>query len=336
MRAMMIESTGAVNVLKSADMARPEITDPQQVLVRVHAAGVNPIDTKLRKNGLYFPDQYPAILGCDGAGIITAVGEQVEGFASGDEVFYCYGGLGQRSAAFSVGNYAEYTLVDARYLSKKPQSVSFEEAAAAPLVCITAWESLFDRANLHGGETVLISGGCGGVGHVALQMAKIAGCKVAVTVGDDDKADFARRLGADLIINYNTDDLHQCVMQWTNNQGVDVALDTVGGSIFHALASVVAIYGDLVTLLQLPADTDWKSLRLRNIRICQELMLTPMVCGLPELGMRHAEILDQCAQWMDERKLHVHVTEVLPLQDAAKAHEIVEQGHTLGKVVLEI
>lgn len=336
MQAVVVETTGGVDVLQLRDIPQPESLEPYQLMVRIHAAGVNPIDTKLRKNGLYFPDQYPAVLGCDGAGTVENIGKSVTNFCAGDEVFYCFGGLGQKSGDISLGNYAEYALVDARFVARKPDAVAFDEAAAAPLVCITAWEALFDRAHLQGNEHVLISGGCGGVGHVALQLAKIAGCKVAVTVGSDEKADFAHALGADLCINYNTDNIHDAIMAWTSKRGVDVALDTVGGEMFHQLGDCVSIYGDLVTLLQVPDNTDWKSLRLRNVRVSQELMLTPMVYGLPELGMHHAEILEHCGQWMDERRLHVHVERTFPLQDVAEAHALIEQGHTSGKLVLEI
>ncbi|RMH51261.1 MAG: alcohol dehydrogenase [Zetaproteobacteria bacterium] len=330
MRAMVMQRTGGPEVLKLSELPRPEISDGRQVLVRVHAAGVNPIDTKLRRRGLYF-GQPPAVLGCDGAGVVAAVGDAVGEVRPGDAVFYCYGGLGQ-----PFGNYADYTLVDAAALCAIPAGLEMATAAAAPLVLITAWEALFDRARLHEGMKVLIHGGGGGVGHVAIQLARVAGCAVATTVGSAEKAAWMAELGADLVVRYDREDVVARVRDWSGGEGVDVALDTVGGEAFHQAAALVRPYGDLVTLLQLPADADLKGLRLRNVRISQELMLTPMVLGLEE-GLRHqAAILEQCGQLMEQRRLVVRVSELLPLEQAAHAHRTIEQGHATGKLVLDL
>ncbi len=163
----------AVDVLQLQQVPTPEISQPHQVLVALKAAGVNPIDTKIRKRGTFYPEQMPAILGCDGAGIVEAVGAAVQDFRPGDEVYFCSGGLGRAG----TGNYAEYALIEADYLAHKPKSLSFAEAAAVPLVLITAWEALYDRARLQSGQSVLIHGGAGGVGHVAIQLAKLRGLK---------------------------------------------------------------------------------------------------------------------------------------------------------------
>ncbi len=328
-------ATGGPEVLQEQQLPKPDITKPSDILVRLKAAGVNPVDTKLRKNGLFIPGDLPAILGCDGAGIIEQVGSAVSDFAPGDEVFFCYGGLGQPS-----GNYAEFNIVPSCAVARKPAAIDFPEAAAAPLVLITAWEALFDRAGMqldqNGGQTVFVHAGAGGVGHVAIQLAKIAGCQVATTVSNDNKAAFVASLGADCIINYKEQDVAKSLLEWTDGRGVDIAFDTVGGPAFTQLIPAVRVYGDLVSILQIPADTDLKTLRLRNIRISQELMLTPMMLGMDDALAHHANILKQCAAWMQEKRLGVHVANLLPLEQAAKAHELIEAGSMSGKIVLDI
>ncbi|MDQ7004930.1 MAG: zinc-dependent alcohol dehydrogenase family protein [Ghiorsea sp.] len=337
MKVIQMEQAGDVNTLQLVDVEKPEVCAAHEVLIKVMAAGVNPVDSKVRSNGMMFADAYPATLGCDGAGFIEKIGADVEHLQVGDAVYYCYGGLGQQSdAGASVGNYAEYAVVQAAYVALKPESLDFDTAAASPLVLITAWEALFDRARLQSGHKVFIHAGAGGVGHVAIQLAKLAGAEVATTVSSDEKEDFVRQLGADLIINYTSQDVTQELLAWTDGQGVDIALDTVGGDALKPLIPAMRLYGDLVSLLQFPEDLDWKTLRLKNVRVCQCLMLTPMLQSSNELGEHHAAILEQCAQFFDERKLVVYVDETLALTDAKLAHEKIEQGHQSGKIVLQM
>ncbi len=159
-------SAGSPDVLQVQEITNPGVpVGNTELLVRLVAAGLNPIDTKLRQRGSFYPEQMPAILGCDGAGVVEAVGAGVQRFRPGDAVYFCYGGLGGHQ-----GNYAEYTVVDERFVAPKPASISFAEAAAAPLVLITAWEALYERGRLEPKENVLIHAGAGGVGHVAIQL----------------------------------------------------------------------------------------------------------------------------------------------------------------------
>ncbi|MDX8408699.1 MAG: zinc-binding dehydrogenase [Mariprofundales bacterium] len=331
MQAMVMTAIGGAEVLQPMQVPKPQIDGAHQVLVQLQAAGVNPIDTKLRAHGLYLDRPLPAILGCDGAGVVEAVSDDVQGVRPGDAVWYCYGGLGQ-----SCGNYAEYAVVDSRYLAVVPAGLDMVAAAAAPLVLITAWEALFDRARIGSGMKVLIHAGAGGVGHVAIQLAKVAGCAVATTVSSDEKAALAAELGADLVLRYDQQDVVAELLRWSDGDGVDVAFDTVGGTAFHQAAAAVRPYGDLVTLLQLPADADWQGLRLRTVRVSQELMLTPMVLGLDDAAAHQAAILEQCGQLMEQRKLMVMVEDTLPLAQAAEAHRRIEDGHMAGKLVLTI
>ncbi len=329
MRAIVMTRPGGPEVLEMREVETPVIRQPQDVLVRLKAAGVNPIDTKLRARGTYAKQQQAAIPGCDGAGIVEAVGESVTRIEPGDAVYYCYGGIG-----LAPGTDAEFAVVPEQVIAKKPVSLSFIEAAAAPLVLITAWEALFDRAHIRPGRKVFVHAGAGGVGHMAIQLAKNTGCDVATSVSSAGKAAFARKLGADHAINYQTQDVAKALLEWSDGKGVDAALDTVGGEAFAQLVPALRVGGDLVTLLQIPADTDWKALRLRNIRVSQELMLTPMVMGLDE-GLRHQRsILEQCAGWFDEGRLTVHVSRSLPLEEAARAHQLLEAGGATGKTVL--
>ena len=331
MKAVVMTAVGPANVLELRDVPVPTLVGRRDVLVNVRAAGVNPVDTKLRGRGTYYPDRFPAILGCDGAGIITEVGPYVSRWRVGDEVYYSYGGIGGES-----GNYAEYAVIHEAAAGRKPPTLSFAEAAAAPLVLITAWEALYDRARMIAGETVLIHAGAGGVGHVAIQLAKAAGCRVLTTVGSASKAALARQLGADEAIAYRETDFVQAVLDLTRGQGADIVFDTVGGATFNDSFAAVRPYGDLVTLLQPEPDTDWQTARLRNLRVSQELMLSPMLFGWTEAQQHQAWILEQCADLFDAGTLRIHVDRILALREAAEAHRLIQTGEIAGKLVLAI
>jgi NADPH2:quinone reductase len=327
----MTAAGAPADVLQLVDTPEPEITAPDQIKVQLKAAGINPVDTKLRSRGVFFPDALPAILGCDGAGIITAVGDEVTRFQTGDAVWFCHGGLGG-----TPGNYAEYTVLPEAEAELKPASLDFTEAAALPLVLITAWEALLDRGRLQQGQTVLIHAGAGGVGHVAIQLARSVGARVATTVSTPQKADLARALGADRAILYTDEDVQTAVMEWTGDRGVDVVLDTVGGDTFRDSLELASVYGQVVTLLDPGNDVSWGSARSKNLGIHFTLMLTPMLQDLPEARRHQGEILNHCSQLISEGKLRVHIAGVLPLAEAARAHAIIEAGHAQGKIVLSM
>ena len=331
MKAVVMTAVGPANVLELRDVPVPALVGRRDVLVNVRAAGVNPVDTKLRGRGTYYPDRFPAILGCDGAGIITEVGPYVSRWRVGDEVYYSYGGIGGES-----GNYAEYAVIHEAAAGRKPPTLSFAEAAAAPLVLITAWEALFDRMQIRRGQTVLIHAGAGGVGHVAIQLAKIAGARVITTVSTQDKANFVTTLGADHVIVYSETDFVHATLQLTEGRGVDGVLDTVGGDTFVRSLETVRFYGDIVTLLQPPDPCNWKTARLRNVRISLELMLTPQYQHLTDALSHHGEILDRCAEHFARGELKIHVQRTLPLAQAGEAHQLIESGHSQGKIVLHI
>lgn len=330
MKAVLMTAAGTPEVLHWREVEEPQIDGEDRIKVRLRGAGINPIDTKLRGRGLLFAEALPHILGCDGAGEVVECGAAVRDLKPGDEVWFCHGGLGREA-----GNYAQYTVLPAALARRKPGSLTALQAAAGPLVLITAWEALFDRAHLQAGQRVLIHAGAGGVGHVAIQLAKLAGARVGATVSGTGKAEFVRGLGADRVIDYRQEDFVAAILEWTEGHGVDVVLDTVGGETFRRSLESAAHYGDVVTLLDPGTDVNWKEARTRNLRIGFELMLTPMLRELPLARAHQGEILDRCAAMLDAGQLRLHISEILPLAQAADAHARIEAGHVQGKIVLD-
>jgi len=332
MKAILMTAAGGADVLKLADIPLPELPSPEHIRVKLHAAGINPIDTKLRKSPAYYPDNLPCVLGCDGAGVVESVGSAVNRFSPGDEVYFFNGGLGNEQ-----GNYAEYTTVHQDFAAFKPRHVTMEEAAALPLVLITAWEALFDRCCLQEGNTVLIHAGGGGVGHVAVQLAKQAGATVLATVGSREKAAWVTSLGADRVFVYRDVDFATAVLDWTHGCGVDMVFDTVGGDTFCRSFACTRVYGRIVSLLQWSCDAEQMKLaRTRNLGMAFELILTPTVLGLHEERVHQRRILEEGARLIEADKLKIKISHILPLADAAKAHTMIEEGHTTGKIVLKI
>ena len=330
MKSIIMTAIGNPKVLKFHDIDEPKISTPTQIKVRLKAAGINPVDAKIRRNGLLYDNALPAILGCDGAGEVVETGSAAYQFKPGDKVWFCNGGLGREQ-----GNYAEYTVLDQRWVSLMPQTCSFTEAAALPLVLITAWGGLFDRGGLQSGQTVLIHAGAGGVGHVAIQLAKLTGARVITTVSSEQKADFVKTMGADEVIFYRQNNFADAVNELTAGKGADLILDTVGATVFKESIAATAYFGRLVTLLD-PGELSLADARVRNLLIGFELMLTPMHRELPEARDKHLEILKQCAHWVDKGLLKAHISKILPLAETAKAHQLIETGHSTGKIVLAI
>ena len=330
MQAVIMTAAGGPEVLQWRDVPVPDIQHPQQLRVRLKAAGINPVDTKLRKRGTYFPDRLPTILGCDGAGVVDAVGAQVTRFKVGDAVYFCNGGIGG-----APGNYAQYCVLDEHYVARKPASLDFIHAAAVPLVLLTAWEALHDRAQLRAGDEVLIHAGAGGVGHIAVQLARIAGARVCTTVGSHAKAEFVQTLGAEHVILYRQQDFVAEVAAWSRGGGANLVFDTVGDATFARSFAAARVYGDVVTLLQPDSSVDWKVARDKNLRVAFELMLTPMFLELHAARLQQTRILEQGAALFDSGQLRVSVSEVLPLHDAARAHQLIERGGVQGKIVLD-
>ena len=330
MRAILMTAAGSADVLQACERPLPPLPSAHHVRVKLAAAGVNPLDTKLRSKPAYYPEQLPAILGCDGAGVIDAAGSEVSRFKIGDEVFFCNGGIGDEP-----GCYAQYTTVHADYVANKPKTFSMAESAALPLVLLTVWEALVERANLQAGQTILIHAGAGGVGHIAIQIARHLGAQVAVTVSDEHKAKLTAELGAQKIIHYREQDFVAETLAWTQGKGADVIFDTVGGETFIRSLNAVKYGGKLVSLLSTPLSlAETQLARLRNLSLCYELMLTPQLFKLHDERLRQRHILERGAQLADAGKLKILISKTLPLAEAATAHRLIEQGGVSGKIVL--
>ncbi len=329
MRAVLMTAVGGPEVLKVEDLPDPQVTGEHDVLVRLRAAGVNPTDYKLRSHGT-FGNTLPAILGWDGAGVVERVGRAVSRVRPGDEVYFCDGGFGP-----TPGTYAELKVVDERYLARKPARLSFVAAAAAPLVTITAWEALRERARLSAGQTVLVQAGAGGVGHMSVQIARLTGARVATTVSPGTKTELAASLGAELCIDYTREDVGAKLRDWTGTDGADVVHDTVGGKTFSACFSLTRPYGDLVSNVESPWESEAvAALHDRNLRVSFTWMPAPSVFGWPEHRERQRSILEQAAWHFDAGELRVEVGATFPLEQAADAHRALEAGQIIGKAVL--
>lgn len=334
MQAILMTAAGSADVLQLREIEQSELPSPHHVLVKLAAAGVNPLDTKLRTKPVYYPDKLPAILGCDGAGIVEKIGDSVTRFKIGDAVYFNNGGLGGNQND-EPGCYAEYTTLHEEYCAASPANFGLQDSAALPLVLITAWEALVERVNLQAGQTILIHGAAGGVGHIAVQLAHHLGARIAATVGDDKKAMLVQGLDAEKTILYKEQDFVAEVLKWTGGEGVDVVLDTVGGETFLRSMNAARVGGKIVTLLATPLSlADTQLARLRNLTLCYELMLTPQVMKLHDERIRQRKILEQGTQLVEAGKLGVLVSFALPLAEAQQAHRLIEQGGAMGKIIL--
>jgi len=308
MKAVRIHSYGGADVLTYEDAPRPSAGDGE-VLVRVHATSVNPFDCAVRAGYMsaYLNYTLPVILGTDVSGIIEEVGAGVTTLKRGDSV-YARGGVTRDGA------YAQYAVVPASDVAAKPRSLDHIHSAAIPHATLTAWQALFGLANLTQGQTVLIHGAAGGVGHVAVQLAKWRGAKVIGTASRN--LDFVRGLGVDEAIDYSTTPFENAV------SNVDVVLDTVGGDTQQRSWQVLKPGGILVSTIQAPSEETAKAHGVRGA----------FVFSTPPIG----EVLAEVAKLVDTGQIKPEVSAVLPLNEIRKAHQMVEAGHTRGKIVLQV
>jgi NADPH2:quinone reductase len=329
-RAILMTAVGGPEVLQPAEVAELEF-GPRDVRVELRAAGVNPVDSKLRAHGTIAGGP-PAILGWDGAGVVTDVGDEVNRFRPGDEVYFCDGGFGT-----TQGTYADAKTLDERLVAHKPRRLSFVQAAAAPLVTITAWEALRERARVTHGQLVLVQGGAGGVGHMSVQIARSAGARVAATVSGGSKAELAAKLGAERCIDYRSEDVGEAVRAWAGQGGADVVHDTVGGRTFAGSFALVRPYGDLVSNVESPWPAEAvEAMQRRNLRVSFTWMPAPSVFGWFGERERQTAILEDAARLFDSGTLTVQVGATFPLEEAATAHQALEAGQVVGKAVLTI
>lgn len=309
-------------------IARP-VPGKGQVLVRVHAAGVNPLDTKIATGaGAHARQTLPAVLGLDLAGTVVELGEAVEGFTPGQEVFGMAGGIGD-----AQGTMAEYIAVDARLIAVKPHAFGMREAAALPLVFITAWEGLVDRANVRAGQRVLIHGGAGGVGQVAVQLAKARGAEVYAT-GSAASLDFIRSLGA-TAIDYQAQSVEAYVEQYTAGEGFDIVYDTVGGSTLDASFQAVKPYTGHVLSCLGWGQHSLAPLSFKSATYSGVFALTPLLTGKGR--EHHGAILRQAAILADAGQLTIRVDhQQFALDEINDAFRQVAEGRGKGKTVIQL
>lgn len=299
------------------------------MLIRVIATSVNPVDCKVRsgKYGQISP-QFPAVLHGDVAGIVEEVGEGVVEFTAGDEVYGCAGGFLNESGAL-----AEFMLADARLIDKKTKKLSMVEAAALPLVSITAWEALFEKIKIKSGQKVLIHAGTGGVGHIAIQLAKWAGADVYTTVSSLDKAEIAKSLGAKEAINYRIDSVHDYVSRFTNGAGFDVVFDTIGGENLDKSLTAVAMYGNVISI-QAASQHDLSPLHSKSASLHAVFMLLPLLHNVQR--ERHGKILKEIASMVEDGHLNPLIDpHLFYFENIDKAHALLESGKAVGKIVVQ-
>ncbi len=326
MRALLLESYNAPFTL--TEIPRP-VPSMGHVLVRIMASGVNPLDTKIRSGSAgHAQVTLPAVLGMDLAGVVEEVAPDVTAFKPGDEVYGMTGGVGGLQ-----GSLAEFASVDANLLALKPSNLSMREAAALPLVVITAWEGLVDRAQVHAGQKVLIHAGAGGVGHVAVQIAQAYGAKVFATVSAAKKS-IVEAFGA-TAINYQTTPVEAYMAEHTSGEGFDIVYDTVGGATLDASFQAVKIYsGHAISCLGWGAHK-LAPLSFREATYSGVFTLLPMLTGRGRA--HHGQILREAAQLAESGKLKplLH-SERFTFETAMEAHQLVESGTAIGKVVVDI
>lgn len=332
MKAVIVSGPGAENMALQ-EFQDPTIGSPKQILIRTHAAGINPVDHKARDAGGFFPGAVPFVLGCDGAGVVEAIGTEVDRFKVGDEVYFMNGGCG----GDDQGTYAELSVLDQDYVALKPKSLSMIEASTVPLVWMTAWESLVDRCHLKSGQSVLVHAGAGGVGYIAIQIAKHLGATVFTTISSDEKAEFAKSIGADFCINYKTSNVADEVLRLTDGVGVDVVFDTVGEDTIGKSIHATKVYGHLVTLEEIQCTPEEIGLlKLRNLSLSYELMLTPMFLKMHDARKAQTEMLENAASLIDSGKIKIKLSKSFGIEEVHEAHQLIKEGHAQGKIALKI
>ncbi|WP_411739039.1 zinc-dependent alcohol dehydrogenase family protein [Peribacillus sp. S4] len=328
MKAQIIQSFGDPSVFQLEEVSKPELK-PGHVLIQVKASSVNPIDTKVRAGAVpAVAPEFPAVLHGDVAGLVSAVGEGVTEFKVGDEVFGCAGGFKGTGGAL-----AEFMLADADLLAHTPKNLTMEEAAALPLVAITAWEALFNRAHLVPGQDILIHAATGGVGHIAIQLAKWQGATVYTTASSQEKLEIGTRLGADVTINYREESVRDYVQKYTDGKGFDVVFDTVGGENLDRSFEAAAVHGT-VAAIAARSTHDLSPVHSKGLSLHVTFMLLKILNK--DMHKQYGEILKKVAKVVEEGKLRPLVDQnMFTFDEVSKAHEYLESGKAIGKIVLK-
>jgi len=329
MKAMMLESFGKEYAFVEREIERPKPA-PGEVLIRVSGSSLNPIDNKIATMGaqLGFAPKLPAVLGMDVSGVVEEVGGGMSRFSPGDKVYGCAGGLGRMPGAL-----AEFMVADERLIAHAPRNMDLADAATLPLVSITAWLALHDRASIKEGQSLLVHGGAGGVGHIAVQLGVHAGAAVHATVSTPDKATIVDALGG-IPINYRDETVEQYVAEATMGDGFDVIFDTVGGATLDASFLAARACGQVVST-NTRSTHDLSLLHARGLTLHVVFMLLPIITG--EGRAQYGRILKEVADLIDGDQLAVLIDEErFAMADIAAAHRYWESGEALGKIAISV
>ena len=321
MKAIVFTELGGPEVLKVSDVPKPEVR-PGMILLKVHAIGINFADTRFRQGTYVVKPKLPDTPGMEAAGVVEAVGEGVTGFTPG-----------MRVAAFTVKSYAEYCQAPAPMVIRLPDAVSFEEGAAFPIQVMTAYHMLHTADTTGPGKTVLVHSAAGGVGIVAVQLAKAAGARVIGTVSSEAKIPLVKSHGADAVINYSTEKFADEVLKLTDGRGADLILDAVGKPTFEEGLRCLALFGHLILYGRAVGPTDplnVATLSAKSQKV-SGFMVPAVTRNFPEKTRESAE---HCFALMREGKLKLHIGKTFPLAQAAEAHRFLESRQSTGKLVL--
>jgi NADPH:quinone reductase-like Zn-dependent oxidoreductase len=315
MKAVIIRNFGGRDVLEFANIEKPNVCEGE-VLIRIKAAGVNPVDTKVREGLLKsrMPNNLPITLGWDLAGVVVDTGHSARRFVPGDEV-YAYA----RRMVIQYGTYAEYITLPESYITYKPHNISFEEAASVPLAALTAYQSIYDKGKLSKNQNILIIGASGGVGSFAVQFAKLKGAHVYAVAGAN-REEYLKKLGAEFVFDYSQGNWTKAFKELLPN-GADLVFDCIGKDATLKGYGCTKSHGTLVSLITQPNE---------------EMMNKYSVNHKYHFVEPNVLQLDKIRDWIEKGKVILHVDKVYNLADAAKAHEQIETGHTLGKIVLKV
>jgi NADPH2:quinone reductase len=327
MKSMVIHKFGAPDVF---EIAEKEIPAPPagHVRIKVASSSVNPIDTKIRSGAVAaVAPEFPAVLHGDVSGVVDELGTGVVSLKPGDEVYACAGGIKGLGGAL-----AEYMVADADLVALKPKNLSMAEAGVLPLVTITAWNAIFDRAKVGPEHKVLVHGGTGGVGHIAVQLAKQAGAEVFTTVSTERKAAAAKELGADHVINYRETDVSDYVGEYTGGRGFDVVFDTVGTDTMDRSFQAAADNGNVVTIAA-RSTHDLSPLHGKGLTLQVVFMLLPLLRGHGRAA--HGKILRRASELVEEKKLKPLMDgNTFSFEDVGRAHAHLEAGKASGKIAV--
>jgi NADPH2:quinone reductase len=323
MKAMIIKEIGSTDVFQLAEKVKP-VAKPGHMVVEVKASSVNPIDTMLRSVELPWSNNLPEVLHGDVAGIVTEIGADVTDFNVGDEVYGMAGGVNGVDGAL-----AEFMLVDARLMAQKPKTLTMKQAAALPLVAITSYEALVEKMNVQPGDNVLVHGATGGVGHIAVQLAKALGANVTSTYSPANEV-LAKTVGADNLVDYTSESVSDYVQAYTEGVGFDKVFDTVAGDNIEKSFEAAKFNGHVATILPIadPLQIALKSLSFHSI-----LMLIPLCHGINHSS--HGRILTEIAALVDAGKITPILDESnFSIWEVAKAHDLLASGKAVGKITL--